>query len=381
MTSTPRVLMLLDNGFAPDPRVDKEARALAAVGIHSTILAWDWTGGRTLHEVKEGYEIVRIALASGRGKGLRQLGPLASFAARAAVRSLGIDFDVIYVHDLPLLPLGVALSAVTRRPLIYDAHELYWLMEYKKYPSWLTDIMRQIEVVLLRRVSTVLTVSSGLAAHFRRFHPKVVVVGNWYDSSLAERNRLRAEARYAFDIPPGTTCVGAIGALAVERHVDSLIAATALEPHLHVLIAGRGDDEAHLAALASRHPHVHFLGWQDHPATVYAACDALYYGLDLDDRYSKYSSPNTLFRALAQGIPLLTTPIGEGGAVVRAKGCGILLDPLTPRVIAESVRLLQDPAIYAALCERACDAQQEFSWSAASKRLVQTVVDAARERQ
>ena len=39
-----RVLMLLSNPFAPDPRVYKEARTLTRNGYTVTIIAWDRQG-------------------------------------------------------------------------------------------------------------------------------------------------------------------------------------------------------------------------------------------------------------------------------------------------------------------------------------------------
>jgi glycosyltransferase involved in cell wall biosynthesis len=117
----------------------------------------------------------------------------------------------------------------------------------------------------------------------------------------------------------------------------------------------------------ARHPH------------LYAACDALYYGLN--DRYSGYSSPNTLFTAVSHGIPTLATPGGEKGMVTRDTGCGLLLEPLTAETIAEAAWQLQDLATYAALCERARAAQSYYSWGQASNHLVKTVREAVSSRQ
>lgn len=376
MNTRPHVLMLLDNGFAPDPRVEKEARSLAAAGIGTIILAWDWQGGRSPREAHDGYKIERIVHLSSRDKKLRQLGPLAVFAEKALLRSLRCDFDVIYVHDFPLLPLGVILSSLHRRPLVYDAHELYWLMEYKRYPSWITDVMRRVEIMLLKRAHTVITISQYLASYYQRFHPRVVVVGNWFDRVVpSEAHQSRAACRRALGIPDGAICVGAIGGFR-RRYIDCLIKATRLAPGCHVIIAGRGSGEAHIAELASQYSNAHFLGWRDDTTGIFAACDALYHGIDKDHPYTRYSSPNTLFRAISRGIPLLTPPIGEGGMAVREMGCGLLIDPLTPETVAAAIQQLQNPTVYSALCERARSAQAEYLWSRASTRLVQAVLDA-----
>jgi glycosyltransferase involved in cell wall biosynthesis len=371
------ILMLLDHGFV-DPRTRKKVAALAAAGMHPSVIAWEWQGGRPRSEQGNGYTVVRLGPLSARNKGLRQLGPFTRFAAQAIAHAMLQPCDVVYALNLPLLPVGIAIASVRRRPLLYDAAELYWLMEYRKYSRWIADTIRRVEIELLRWVHTVITVSPLLAPHFRRFHGHVVIVPNWYQSALAAREQLRSDTRRALGVSEDAFCVGALGTLAPERRVDTLIEATSLVPDMHALIAGKGSDTVRLVQLAARHPRAHMLGWRDDPTALYAACDALYYGIEPEHPYHRYSSPNTLFLALAHGIPLLTTPIGEGGSVVRERGCGLLLDPLTPQTVAAAVQHLQQPEIYATFSERARGLHAEYSWQNASVQLVQAVRGAAR---
>jgi len=50
----PRVLMLLGNGFAPDPRVEAEALALVRAGADVTVLCWDRDGDLAPSEERGG---------------------------------------------------------------------------------------------------------------------------------------------------------------------------------------------------------------------------------------------------------------------------------------------------------------------------------------
>ena len=57
-----QIIMLLANGFNPDPRVYKEARYLLKIGFHLTILCWDREKGYEYpeYQIIDGMEIVRF---------------------------------------------------------------------------------------------------------------------------------------------------------------------------------------------------------------------------------------------------------------------------------------------------------------------------------
>src|SRR5438128_2210103 len=145
-----RVLMLLDNPCSPDWRVQREAGALRDGGAEVFILCWDREGSAAPHEVRDGATIERLHTPSRRGVGVRQIWPLAQFYRRAATRATVLAPSVVHVHDLPLLPLGVYLARRLRVPLVYDAHEIYHVMEATKYPVFVRRAMAEVEAFLLR---------------------------------------------------------------------------------------------------------------------------------------------------------------------------------------------------------------------------------------
>src|SRR5688500_8734046 len=123
-----RILMLLDNSCSPDPRVEREATALATAGAHVSILCWDRDGSAPLLETHRGYEIERIVIPAKRQLGLRQLANLCRFYSEAWRRLQDRQFHVVHAHDLLMLPLGVAVARRAAVPLVYDAHEIYHVM-------------------------------------------------------------------------------------------------------------------------------------------------------------------------------------------------------------------------------------------------------------
>src|SRR5882672_10799862 len=67
------VLMLLTNGYDPDPRVRQEALALIRMGCQVRLLAWDRDLRFPQFETKEGVEVERVFLSSQHGRGNTQL--------------------------------------------------------------------------------------------------------------------------------------------------------------------------------------------------------------------------------------------------------------------------------------------------------------------
>jgi len=362
------ILMLLDNPCNPDWRVTKEAAALVAAGATVTILAWDRAGGLPAHEVKDGAAIERIHVDrpdSVPGKVISAGRVWRAFWRRAAA----LRFDAVHAHDFSTLPIAAAISARRRVPLVYDAHEIYWLMVRNSTPRALQAVMRRSEIALLRRVDRLVTVSGYLADYFAPHHRRVTVVGNWYDP-VAPDAHAGAVLRAELGIAPEMFCIACIGSLGPERMHGLLVDYAAADPSTAILIAGRGAGEAAVRDAARRLPNVHFAGWRSDPDPLYAAADALFYGLDGDDPYSRISSPNTLFLSIARQIPLICTDTGEAGAVIAQSGAGEVLRPPSVAAMRDAVAALRDPHRREQVRDALAGLQQTYTWQRAAERLV-----------
>lgn len=361
--------MIVDNGCTPDRRVLKEAASLAESGCEVTIIAWDrecrlpseeWPGA--------GVCIRRVAVGGGYNLGLRQLRMVVRFwwAALRLLRRMSID--VIHCHDLPSLPVGVLARGRRRHRLVYDAHEIYWLMMRSRLPGAVQWMLRRFEDLLLRRVDEVVTVSPVLADYFLRRHRRVTVVGNWYDAVEPDA-AAGIDLRQRLGIDPDAFVVASIGFLGPERFHELLLDFAATAPDVEVVVAGTGEAASQVRSAAERLPNLHYLGWVSRPEDVYAAANAIFYGLRGDDPYSDLLSPNTLFLSIALGRPLVTTALSEAGRVVAASGAGEIVDPPTPaemRGAIDRLRSVQRRAEVAAAQRRL---QEMYSWRRASGAL------------
>jgi len=138
---------------------------------------------------------------------------------------------------------------------------------------------------LYRRVDAFLVIGESNRRHYRaygvpdsKFYRFPYSVGNARFRKQADDLRpKRAELRARFGVPEGSTCVLYVGRLAPEKNLPELIRGVERAPNTFLLLAGTGEEQAELEALAQRllPGRHHFAGFfnQDRLGEVYAAAD------------------------------------------------------------------------------------------------------------
>jgi glycosyltransferase involved in cell wall biosynthesis len=365
--------MVLDNAFEPDPRVLKEVQALSDT-YDITILAWDRQGSLPAHEVVSGARIERLVVRSSNSRGLGQLLPTVRFWFAAARRLRKLPADLVHCHDLPSLLPGVVGSIGRRIPIIFDAHELYWLQMRTRLPRAALSLLRQLELALLKKVAVVVTVNSKLATYYSRKKRAAVVVGNWYDPVSLDEDK-RQTVRAELGISAEQFCVLYVGAMGPERLLTPLLdAANSNEENLQIVIAGRGPGASEVEARLPN-PHLHWLGWTNDADSLYSAADAIYYGLDPNDPYAAISSPNALFKAIAWGIPLITTATSETQEIIARSGGGVVLKGTSGSDVIDAIRWLRETDANLDARKAMADLQKTYSWRIAAEKLRQAYTE------
>lgn len=377
VSARPQVLMLLSNCFDPDPRVYNEARSLVENGHAVVILAWDRERLRPEKENIDGIEIQRVYVKSSHGRGWTQMlfMPLVFF--RMAGRALRVGFNVVHCHDFDMLPLGLLLGWVRRKPVVYDSHEDYAGMLHGSIPVWLERLIRWVETRLIRRIDLLVTVGETLRRQFEtRGCRNSRVVGNWKSiKTFRLPCEVRGQVRAELGIPLDAPMILYISNLGRERHVEELLEAVAQRPAVYLVVGGSGPAAAAVASYAQKYSNILYLGYvrQSDVPRYTSAGDVIYYGFDLNNPNARYSAPNKLFEALAAGRPLLTANFGEIGATVSAKNCGIILKDYSVPEILRGLDACTDPRLLLELKTAAASAgQSEYSWEHAEQVLLES---------
>ena len=163
----------------------------------------------------------------------------------------------------------------------------------------------------------------------------------------------RRELRRAMGLDDGCVVVGTVGSLTPIKRHDLLIGAVARVirsvKHVHLLIVGDGatrtacQNQAIAAGIADR---VRFVGWRQDVPEMLGAMDL--YACTSDSE----GMNNALLEAMAVGVPVLATDVGDNGAMVRHETEGLIVSPgQVDSVAAALERLSNDRALRSRLGE------------------------------
>jgi glycosyltransferase involved in cell wall biosynthesis len=178
--------------------------------------------------------------------------------------------------------------------------------------------------------------------------------------------RRHVAGHFGFELPVGAPLLVTVGALIPRKGQAFVIRALGALPDAHLLLVGKGEDEADLRALAAREQvagRVHFLGSLDHTLlpVVLSAADAMVLPS------ASEGLANAWVEALACGCPLV---IGDAGGARE-----LLTSPEAGRIVARDpgaiVAAIQ--ALLAAPPDRETVAAtvERFSWPAHAEALDQ----------
>jgi glycosyltransferase involved in cell wall biosynthesis len=177
-------------------------------------------------------------------------------------------------------------------------------------------------------------------------------------------SRARVAAQCGLSLPAGAPLLATVGALIPRKGQALVVRALADLPGAHLLLVGKGPDQAMLAELAAGlglAGRVHFLGSLDHSLLplVLAAADAMVLPS------ASEGLANAWVEALGCGTPVVITDVGGARELVTGSAAGRIVAPDVAEIVAAVRALLAsppDPSVVAASVAR-------FSWQASASAL------------
>lgn len=357
-----RVVMVRSKSPAGiEPRLDREASALANAGHEVHVLLWDRALQHAAEESRSGYEIHRYRRPAPEGQlGLvpRMLGWWSwEFRTLLLLRP-----DVAHACDFDTA-MPVCLYATLRgKRFVYDIFDFYAYMIAQPLGSGTRTRLAGFERRIAQRADMVI-----LADMARK-----VQLGEAFQGRVEEIMNVPLEA----DINEPeerefTVFYG--GMISWERGLEQLVEATALAG-VRLVVAGHGADEAIFAPLFKQNPNVTFLGnisyrdvlrWSARSQVIAALYDPAIPN-------NRLASPNKLFEAMMLFKPVLTNEGIRPAEIVKEEGCGMIVKYGDVKGLAEALRkLAADPAARKEMGSRGRRAfEQRYNWRAMEKRLV-----------
>jgi glycosyltransferase involved in cell wall biosynthesis len=375
--------MLAVTEYASDPRVRRQAEALAARGDEVTVLALHAPGG-PVEEVVDGVRVVHLKTQKFRGaSGSAYLKLYADFGARAAVwlARRPRAFDLVQAHSMPeVLVFCATVQKLLRVPLLLDVHDMTSkLFESKFGAGRVVSAVRGSESLSMRYATEVLTVHEPYAEALRaRTRKPVTSVLNSPDQRLFTPHRWRE-----WD-PAGEVVFSYHGTIAPRHGLTALVEAVAAVragglPGARLKVRGGGDG---LPAAVARAAELGIADAVDFPTGVYpvtampAEIDTVHLGVAPNtlDVWTADVLPTKILEYAAMGIPSISfrNPVVERYFPADAL---TYVDPANRETLAEAMLALAlDPERARKQAERATEVMADLAWTR-QKEIYLGVVD------
>jgi glycosyltransferase involved in cell wall biosynthesis len=308
--------------------------------------------------VHNGVEIVRVPSTSfERSRILARASNYLSYLTSALVYGLrGSRPDVVLCMTDPPVVADVALLVARRygAPLVVISQDVFpeIAVQLKRLENpLLMGVLRALVSLYLRRADRIVAIGDTMR---RRLEAKgarperVQVIPNWVDTNRLQP--LGKATQWAHDRGfDHRFVVMHSGNVGHAQDLDSLVrAATFLRDidDLVIPIIGSGARHAELTALAERLQvgQIVFLSYQNRKVLAESLSAADIHVVGLAPGLAGYVVPSRLYGILAVGRPVIAAadPESETVHVVREIGCGIIVPPGRPELLARVIRDAHD---------------------------------------
>ena len=366
----PSTLMLLSNPHRPDPRVLLEARALKGAGFEVHLLCWDREQNRAVDADEGGVHVIRLGPKAPQRAPAKILARLPRFWFRAMRASRRLRFDVVHAHDFDTLPLGMAISRLSGKPLLYDAHELYAKMIENEVGP-ISKLIWIWERRCARRADEIITVSEALANELspgRKTRARVVATSQ--DPSVVEGTDIKA-IRNKYGLKGFV--VAYLGSLEPGRFVEETITSFTAADKITVVVGGSGTLTPVVSREALHNPAVKFIGTvdTDEALRITYASDLVVAMMDPSNPNNVVGTPGKIINSLAVGRPVITTKGLDIAKKVEAEGCGVVIPYDKPAFIEAVVKASADAKSLADMGRRGRQLyDREYSWRKSKEELL-----------
>src|SRR5262249_23296624 len=211
----------------------------------------------------------------------------------------------------------------------------------------LVGVLRQLVQLYLKRADRVVAIGETMRQRLEAKgapHDRLRVIPNWIDTTAITPREHENEWKIRQGLE-GAFVVMHSGNVGHAQDLDVLVRATTFLrdlDDLRVVIVGFGARHAEIQSLAARleADKVRFLPYQPREVLPLSLAAGNLHFVGLARGLSGYVVPSRLYGILAAGRPVIVSadPDSETAQVVSAVGCGVVLPPGRPELVARVIR-------------------------------------------
>jgi glycosyltransferase involved in cell wall biosynthesis len=367
----PRILFCRSNPIAPDPRVEKEARALVNAGYPVQVLGWDRTATLLQQEQTQGFLVQRLVIKAVGGVGLHNLPQLLRWQW-GLLRWLvwhRREYDLIHACDFDTILPALLCKWFLRKSVVYDIFDFYADM-LRLTPAIVVHLVRTAELWAIGQADAVILADEVRTEQIQGARPKrCVAVYNCPEEGELPSLEL-TPAR------PGSESLrlAYVGNLQIQRGLLVLLEVLHRHPEWALDLAGFGPDEEPILAKIREMPNVTWHGRVSYSRSLELnrAADVLLATYDPAIPNNRYSSSNKLFEAMLLGKPVIVARFTNMDHIVEKSGCGLVVTyGSVDELEAVLLRLQKEPDLRGRLGQQARQAYEStYSWARMEARLL-----------
>lgn len=358
---------------ATDARIFiKECRSLAEAGYNVSLIA---PGAKC--EKRAGIRIVGI-FPSKRGRFFR----MTVTARRVMQSALKENAHAYHFHDPELIPVGLLLRILGKK-VIYDVHEDYPLDIQSRYwvPLWVRKpvswFLKLFENFSARYFNYIAAATPAIAKKFRSINENTVIIQNFprLDELSTTENEIPWEERL-----DGVIYIGGIDISLGIKEIVEAIELVQRKLNTQLILAGKFSPESLIKEIQGLPgwKNVEYRGFLSRKEVI-KLLNQVKAGLVVRHPEPHYlvSYATKLFEYMSVGIPVIASDFPLWREIVGRAGCGLLVNPLNPQDIADSIVYLLDHTEEAEkMGKRGRKAVEEtYNWSIEEKKLLRLYKD------
>jgi len=295
-------------------------------------------------------------------------------------RAVKAHADIYHFHDPELIPTGLLITWITHKPVIYDIHEDYPKAILTK--SWIPKFIRKpiaaffdwFQKLCVKGFAQVIVVTEELQRSFRS--DRVTLVQNF--PLLAMRDDVEKLIEQRRQHGEHVKLVYA-GGLTEIRGIYEMVKAFDYIPkdmNVNLILAGSFNDKGYeqkVLDYIKTENRISFIGQVSYNDAYQLMCDSDIGLICFKPvAHNTHSLSNKMFEYMSVGIPVIASDFELWKDIIEGNNCGIMVDPLDSRQIADAiVYLTKNPDKRAEMGINGYKAyMNKYNWGAEERKLL-----------